>query len=83
MSDNCKNNDVYVNIQAVAGRSLLNFKQFNCLKEGDVISLDRTIDEAVDIYANGALVAKGRVVTIDDKLGISITELVKNGIMGK
>ena len=74
------NQDISVCVRAVAGRSLVNFKQLNALQIGDVVQFDKKIDETIDIYANDALVAKGRVVIANDKLGIVITELIKNGV---
>ena len=43
-----------------------------------MVPLDRKVGEAVDIYVNDRLVARGEVVIIDDKLGITMTEIVKN-----
>ncbi len=74
------NQDISVCVRAVAGKTLLNIKQLDSLKAGDILQLDKKIDETVDIYANEALVAKGRVVVADNKLGIVITELIKNGV---
>ncbi len=69
-----------VNVQAVAGKTLLKLSQLEELKIGDVLKLERKIDEPIDIYANDALVAKGRVVVSDNKLGILVTEIIKNGV---
>lgn len=71
--------DITVNVRAVAGKSLLNFGQLDNLQKGDILKLDHKITEPIDIYANNALVAKGRVVVIDNKLGVVITELTSNG----
>ena len=42
-----------------------------------VIELDRKIGEAIDIYVNNRLVARGEVVVVDDRLGITMTEIIK------
>ncbi len=69
-----------INVQAIAGKTLLKSSQLEQLNVGDILKLDRTINEPVDICANGALVAKGRVMVSDGKLGIIITEIIKNGV---
>ena len=45
---------------------------------GAVVELDRKLGEAVDIYVNNRLVARGEVVLVDDnRLGVTMTEIVK------
>lgn len=48
------------------------------LNKGAIIELDRKVGEAIDIYVNNNLVARGEVVVVDDKLGITMTEIVKS-----
>ena len=43
-----------------------------------VVELDRKVGEAIDIYVNNRLVARGEVVVVEDKLGITMTEIVKS-----
>ena len=46
---------------------------------GAVVELDRKLGEAIDIYVNNRLVARGEVVMVDDdRLGITMTEIVKS-----
>jgi flagellar motor switch protein FliN/FliY len=53
--------------------------QFLKLGRGAVVELDRRLGEAVDIYVNNRLVARGEVVMVDDnRLGITMTEIVKS-----
>jgi flagellar motor switch protein FliN/FliY len=47
------------------------------LGRGAVVELDRKVGEAVDIYVNNRLVARGEVVVVDDRLGVTMTEIVK------
>jgi flagellar motor switch protein FliN/FliY len=42
-----------------------------------VVELDRKVGEAIDIYVNDRLVARGEVVVVDDRLGITMTEIIK------
>ena len=48
------------------------------LGRGAVVELDRKLGEAIDIYVNNRLVARGEVVMVDDnRLGVTMTEIVK------
>jgi flagellar motor switch protein FliN/FliY len=42
-----------------------------------VVELDRKVGEAVDIYVNNRLVARGEVVVVEDRLGVTMTEIIK------
>ena len=46
--------------------------------DGSVLELDRRVGEAIDIYVNSRLVARGEVVVVDDRLGVTMTEIIKN-----
>jgi len=48
------------------------------LGRGAVVELDRKVGEAIDIYVNNRLVARGEVVLVDDKLGVTMTEIIKS-----
>ncbi len=71
--------DVPVNIQAVLGRAHLEVASLLRLSRGSVIELDRKVGEAIDIYVNNRLVARGEVVVVDDRLGVTMTEIIKDG----
>lgn len=71
--------DVPVNIQAVLGRSSMEVAALLRLGRGSVIELDRKVGEAIDIYVNNRLVARGEVVVVDDRLGVTMTEIIKDG----
>jgi len=71
--------DVPVNIQAVLGRSNLDVASLLRLTRGSVIELDRKVGEAIDIYVNNRLVARGEVVVVDERLGVTMTEIIKDG----
>jgi flagellar motor switch protein FliN/FliY len=49
------------------------------LNRGSVIELDRKVGEAIDIYVNNRLVARGEVVVVDERLGVTMTEIIKDG----
>lgn len=69
--------DVPVQVSAVLGKSSMQVHQLLKLGRGAVVELDRKIGEAIDIYVNNRLVARGEVVVIDDRLGITMTEIIK------
>ena len=69
--------DVPVNIQAVLGRSNMEVASLLRLTRGSVIELDRKVGEAIDIYVNNRLVARGEVVLVEEKLGVTMTEIIK------
>lgn len=69
--------DVPVNIQAVLGRTHMEVSELLRLDAGDVVELDRKVGEAIDIYVNNRHVARGEVVLVDDRLGVTMTEIIK------
>ena len=71
--------DVPVNISAVLGRASLTVAQLLQLGQGSVLELDRKVGEAIDIYVNNRLVARGEVVIVDERLGVTMTEIIKDG----
>jgi flagellar motor switch protein FliN/FliY len=71
--------DVPVNISAVLGRAHLSVAQLLQLSQGSVLELDRKVGEAIDIYVNNRLVARGEVVIVEDRLGVTMTEIIKDG----
>ena len=40
------------------------------------VASDR-VGESIDIYVNNRLVARGEVVLVEDKLGVTMTEILK------
>jgi flagellar motor switch protein FliN/FliY len=71
--------DVPVNIQAVLGRAHMDVAALLRLTTGSVLELDRKVGEAIDIFVNNRLVARGEVVVVDDRLGVTMTEIIKDG----
>jgi len=70
--------DIPVQVSAVLGRATMQVSQLLKLGRGAVVELDRKLGEAVDIYVNNRLVARGEVVMVDDnRLGVTMTEIVK------
>ncbi len=69
--------DIPVQVSAVLGRSTMQVSQLLKLGRGAVVELDRKVGEAIDIYVNNRLVARGEVVVVDDHLGVTMTEIIK------
>jgi flagellar motor switch protein FliN/FliY len=71
--------DIPVTVQAILGKSAMEVSQLLKLGKGAVVQLDRKVGEAIDIYVNDRLVARGEVVLVEDRLGVTMTEIVKAG----
>lgn len=69
--------DIPVRVSAILGKSQLQVSDLLALEEGAVIELDRKVGEAIDIFVNNRLVARGEVVLVDDRLGVTMTEIIK------
>ncbi len=69
--------DIPVAVSAVLGKSRMQVSQLLRIGKGAVIELDRKVGEAIDIYVNNRLVARGEVVVVEDRLGITMTEIIK------
>ena len=69
--------DAPVQVSAVLGRSKMDVGELLKLGPGTVLELDRRVGEAIDIYVNNRLVARGEVVLVEDKLGVTMTEIIK------
>lgn len=71
--------DVPVHVSAVLGKTHMEVSQLLKLGRGAVVELDRKVGEAIDIYVNNRLVARGEVVVVEERLGVTMTEIIKGG----
>ena len=69
--------DVPVTVSAVLGNARMPVGDLLKLAPGAVLELDRKVGEAIDIFVNNRLVARGEVMIVDDHLGITMTEIIK------
>ena len=69
--------DIPVQVSAVLGKSTMQVSQLLKLGRGSVVELDRKVGEPIDIYVNNRLVARGEVVIVDERLGVTMTEIIK------
>ncbi len=70
--------DIPVQVSAVLGKSSIKVNNLLKLGRGAIVELDRKLGEAIDIYVNDRLVARGEVVVVEDRLGITMTEIIKS-----
>jgi len=68
--------DIDVRLTVELGRSQMKLRDVLALGEGSVVTLDRLVDEPLDILVNGKLIARGEVVAEGNRFGLRILELV-------
>lgn len=69
--------DVEVELYAVLGQATMLVSQLLKIGRGAIIELDQRTSDPVELQVNQKLVAYGEIVTVDDKLGVTITDVVK------
>lgn len=69
--------DVPVRISVILGRARVPVANLLKMDVGSVVELDRQVGEAVEIYVNDRLVARGEIVLVENRLGVTMTEIVK------
>jgi flagellar motor switch protein FliN/FliY len=69
--------DVPVHVSAVLGRTRMDVGDLLKIAPGTMLELDRKVGEAIDIFVNNRLVARGEVVLVEDRLGVTMTEIIK------
>lgn len=68
--------DVPVTLSLEVGKATLSVGELLRLGQGAVVELDRGAGEPLDVMVNGALVARGEIVLVNEKFGIRLTEVV-------
>ncbi|HIJ37386.1 MAG TPA: flagellar motor switch protein FliN [Rhodospirillaceae bacterium] len=69
--------DIQVELYAVLGHANVQVKQLLKLGRGAVVELDRKINEPIDLFVNKMLVGRGEVVVVEDRLGVTVTDMLK------
>lgn len=72
--------EVKVEISVVLGRSVMPIQQLLKMGRGAVIELDAGLDDAAWIYANNKLIARAEIVLDGEKIAVSITDTMGDGI---
>ena len=73
---------VPVNVSAVLGRSVMTIGQVLSLRRGAVVELDRKVGDHVEVYLNNKLIAFGEVVIVEDRVGVTLTEVIADSPRG-
>jgi flagellar motor switch protein FliN/FliY len=69
--------DIPVQVSVVLGKATIQVSQLLKLGRGAVVELDRKVGEPIDVYVNNRLVARGEVVVVEDRIGVTMTEIIK------
>ena len=75
--------NVEVTLSAELGRTKLQLKDAIEYDSGSIIVLDKNENDSIDIFVNDILIAKGKIVAIEDSYGIKIVEIVENNKLEK
>ncbi len=70
--------DIPLEVTAVLGKTKMRISELLKLGQGAVVELDKKVGEPVDIKINEKLVARGEIVLVEDKVGITLTELIRD-----
>ena len=74
--------DINVEVTAVLGVATLLVNQLLKLGRGAVVELGQHVGDPVDLRINNRLIGRGEVVVVEDRLAISITEMVQSVKLG-
>jgi flagellar motor switch protein FliN/FliY len=70
-------NSVKVEISVVLGKAVLPMQQLLRMGRGAVIELDASQSDQVWVLANNRPIARGEIVVQGEKVGVSITDVIK------
>jgi flagellar motor switch protein FliN/FliY len=67
--------DVELNVSLRFGQRQLPLREVLELTNGSIIELDRMVDEPVELFLDGKLIARGEAVVVDGNYGLRVTEI--------
>jgi flagellar motor switch protein FliN/FliY len=67
--------DVELNVSLRFGQRQMALRDVLELNNGSVIELDRMVDEPVELFLDGKLIARGEAVVVDGNYGLRVTEI--------
>ena len=65
---------VRVPVSVRVGQTELSVAELLALKQGAVLPLDALVEQPLDVLVYGHVVARGRLVAVDDHFGVRISE---------
>ncbi len=66
---------VEVEVEVLLGEAMISVSRLSSLQPGDVVPVDRKLSETAEIRVNGHIIARGEIVTVDDKFAVRVTEI--------
>lgn len=66
---------VQVTCEAILGSGKLTIAELEKLKVGDVVPLDRSPADPVEVWINGKVIARGEIVTLDNRFAVRLIEV--------
>ncbi len=73
---------ISVRLSIEVGALRMSLRDVLALQVGTVHALDRRVDQPVDVLVNDRLIARGEIVTIGDRFGVKLTDIVPGGMVG-
>ena len=70
---------ISVRLSVEVGAVKMCLRDVLALQVGTVHALDRKVDAPVDVLINERLIARGEIVSIGDRFGVKLTEIVAQG----
>ncbi len=67
---------ISVRLSVEVGAIKMCLRDVLALQVGAVHTLDRRLDQPVDVLINDRLIARGEIVSIGDRFGVKLTEIV-------
>lgn len=68
--------DIPIQLSMEVGKTQISIRELLKLNPGSVVELDKVVYEPLDVYVNGTLIAQGEMVTVNDKFGIRLTDII-------
>ena len=71
--------DITVRVTVEVGSASLTLASLLELSEGSVLELDRQVNDPLDLFVNGTLVARGEIVETNGRFGIRVLDVAPDG----
>lgn len=72
--------EVELDLKVELGRTNMYLEDVLKLRKGSVVALDKIAGDAVDIFVNGRLIARGEVLVMNDNFCVRVAELLAGAI---